>query len=139
MTKHRDKSKAVVVADLEDGSLHPMDSLSAAASFMGVSITLVSRMLSQRSASGKYFVYKAGKDKENSQMVTALRSYYHTNGKVRGMKPADDTLVSLRIDRHTVILVTPDKATPEYAQQWREKHEKAGKREASWNSKTSFE
>lgn len=55
------------------------------------------------------------------------------------MKPADDSLVSLRIDRHTVILVTPDKATPEYAQQWREKHEKAGKREATWNSKTSFE
>ena len=30
-------------------------------------------------------------------------------------------LVSLRIDSHTVIMVPPDKATPEYAEQYREK------------------
>lgn len=124
-SKNREQSIAVVVANLEDGSLHPMDSLSAAASFMEVSLASASRMLRQRCANGKYFVYRAGKDKENSQMVMALRSYYHTNGKVRGTKPADDSLVSLRIDSHTVILVTPDKATPEYAQKWREKYEKA--------------
>lgn len=30
-------------------------------------------------------------------------------------------LVSLRIDSHTVIMVPPEKATPEYAEQYREK------------------
>lgn len=30
-------------------------------------------------------------------------------------------LVSLRIDRHTVILVKPENATPEYAEQYRQK------------------
>lgn len=34
-------------------------------------------------------------------------------------------LVSLRIDSHTVILVKPEKATPEYAEQYREKMSKS--------------
>lgn len=34
-------------------------------------------------------------------------------------------MVSLRIDKHTVIMVTKDKATPEYAEEWKAKH-KAG-------------
>jgi hypothetical protein len=33
-------------------------------------------------------------------------------------------LVSLRIDHHTVIMVPPDKATPEYAEQYRERMSK---------------
>ncbi len=34
-----------------------------------------------------------------------------------------DSLVSLRIDSHTIILVPPEKATEEYARQWRERHD----------------
>ena len=36
-------------------------------------------------------------------------------------KHSQKALVSLRIDRHTCILVPPDKATPEYAEHYREK------------------
>lgn len=41
----------------------------------------------------------------------------------RKAEPNADSLVSLRIDSHTVILVPPEKATEEYARQWRERHD----------------
>lgn len=37
-------------------------------------------------------------------------------------------LVSLRIDSRTIILVKPENATPEYAEQWRQRHEADKKR-----------
>lgn len=39
--------------------------------------------------------------------------------------PNKDGKVSLRIDKHTVILVDPEHATEAYAEQWREKHRTA--------------
>ena len=41
--------------------------------------------------------------------------------KQRNATKPQESLVSLRIDSHTVIMVTPEKATPEYAEQYREK------------------
>ncbi len=40
---------------------------------------------------------------------------------IKGRGKAKPKLVSLRIDSHTVIMVPPEKATPEYAEQYREK------------------
>ena len=37
-------------------------------------------------------------------------------------KPTRKRMVSLRIDRHTVIMVPPHKATPEYAEEWKAKY-----------------
>jgi hypothetical protein len=37
-------------------------------------------------------------------------------------KPTKKWMVSLRIDRHTVIMVPPEKATPEYAEEWKAKY-----------------
>jgi hypothetical protein len=41
--------------------------------------------------------------------------------KQRNATKPQESLVSLRIDSHTVIMVPPEKATPEYADQYREK------------------
>jgi hypothetical protein len=40
---------------------------------------------------------------------------------IKGPRKPKPKLVPLRLDSHTVILVKPEKATPEYAEQYRQK------------------
>ena len=57
------------------------------------------------------------------ERVLYLSRRWKAEGKPIGRKrgKAKPKLVALRIDRHTVIMVTPENATPEYAEKYREK------------------
>lgn len=49
------------------------------------------------------------------------RKYKYRNCGARGLRKPKK--VALRVDAKTVIMVTPDKATEEYAAQWRARHD----------------
>lgn len=55
------------------------------------------------------------------ERVLYLSRRWKAEGKPIGRKPGKPALVPLRLDSHTVILVKPEKATPEYAEQYRQK------------------
>ena len=58
------------------------------------------------------------------ERVLYLSRRWQSEDRPKPRKPtkrSQKTLVSLRIDSHTCILVPPDKATPEYAEQYRQK------------------
>lgn len=73
--------------------------------------------------SGWYFCHAADIEAK-TERIRYLSDKWKKEGmpvKQRNTTTPKESLVSLRIDSHTVIMVTPDKATPEYAEQYREK------------------
>lgn len=58
---------------------------------------------------------------QRMERVLYLSRRWKAEGKPIGRKPGKPALVPLRLDSHTVILVKPEKATPEYAEQYRQK------------------
>ncbi len=59
---------------------------------------------------------------EKAERVQYLSRRWKAEGKPRSRKrTAQKILVPLRLDSHTIILVKPEKATPEYAEQYRQK------------------
>lgn len=114
---------AVTVVDLATGTTRTYRSATAASVKMGISNTQVLKMLRQRSMYLHWYVYPKGEDAANRAAVAAMMERYRKEGPIGNTKRSGDGLVSLRIDDKTVIMVKPEKATPEYAEKWRKRYQ----------------
>lgn len=65
--------------------------------------------------------------KAHGVTVSAISLRLKQGKPPRPLKVDADGKVSLRIDSRTVIMVTPDKATQEYAELWKARHEASQK------------
>lgn len=119
---NKNKAVAVTVVNLETGHKKDFPSIGKAAAWMCVSTCTAQKMLTMRRAYQKWFVYRQGDVKEMQATVTTLMSIYRKNGPIKRARRNEDALVSLRIDKNTVIMVPKWKATPEYAEQWRQRY-----------------
>ena len=119
---NKNKAVAVTVVNLETGHKKDFPSIGKAAAWMCISTCTAQKMLVSRRAYQKWFVFRQGQDKDVEATITTLKSIYKKNGPIRRARHNEDDLVSLRIDRNTVIMVPKWKATPEYAEQWRQRY-----------------
>ena len=130
--------KPVVVVDLETGKRTEYPSVHDAKRTMKVGFATVEKMLSTKRAYKKWYVYRKGMARFHERNIEEFRKLYAEQCKGNYHERTDGfsrmtsagPLVSLRIDKHTVIMVTPDKANDKYAEQWRQKYNNSGKREA---------
>ena len=121
-TKGPRPAVAVTVVDLDSGETRSFPSIAKAAAWMCVEKTKASYMVNHGQQYLNWYCYPTGEDR--TELIEALKSRYkHYQKPVAKRKKAKTELVSLRIDAKTVIMVTPDKATPEYAEQWRQRHQ----------------
>ena len=130
----------VTVVNLETGKRNSYPSYSAAANATSLSFQSIKKMMETKSAYKKWYVFRHGHDRYHEERIAYFTHVYadrykeHTveEGKMAKRDKmekmtADETLVSLRIDSHTVIMVPRYKATEKYAQKYRERLEKARK------------
>ena len=99
-------------------------SFSAAAVHTGVGKEQVAKCFHQDTPFNGWYFCPTDKVGEKTERIRYLSNKWIKEGMPikgpRNTKPKQK-LVSLRIDSHTVIMVPPEKATPEYAEQYREK------------------
>ena len=130
-TKGPRPAVAVTVVDLDSGETRSFPSIAKAAAWMRVDITTAREMVYNGKQYLNWYCYPTGEDR--TELIEAHRSRYkHYQKPVAKGKKAKAELVSLRIDAKTVIMVTPDKATPEYAEQWRQRHQADAKHTARY-------
>ena len=111
--------RPVVCYDIESGRRREFPSIAALARALGKNSANINEAIRLR---GHYLNWIVAFKEDEEKAKEKLRVFQgKTNFKRKKAKPED--LVSLRIDKHTVILVTPDKATEEYAEQWRRRHD----------------
>lgn len=118
------KSTPITAVNLKNGRHIDFGSLSQASNVMEISYFKIKQMLQQKTAYLHWYVYLQGHDNIHADKVERLMKQYKKFGPI---KQDQDTLVSLRIDSHTVIMVPRYKATDKYAQKYRERLEKARK------------
>ena len=123
MTFH--KAIPVTVVNLYTGTRRRFSTCGKAGECIGVCSTKVAQMAKTGSTYLNWFVYLTGNSDGVEAKITALMAKYRMEGPTirQREKKTNGGLVSLRIDDKTVIMVTPDKATPEYAEQWRQRHD----------------
>lgn len=121
MTFH--KAIPVTVVNLYTGTRRRFSTCGKAGECIGVCSTKVAQMAKTGSTYLNWFVYLTGNSDGVEAKITALMAKYRMEGPTirQREKKTNGGLVSLRIDDKTVIMVTPDKATPEYAEQYRQK------------------
>lgn len=111
-------SRNCVCFEIATGRRREFKSISQMAAFIGCANTTCGRVMKSGLHTGDYIIaYIEDEDKA----VVKLRTFQEKQNfkaKTKGRKE-----VPLRIDARTVIYVTPDKATPEYAEQWKARHE----------------
>lgn len=130
----------VTVVNLETGKRTSYPSYSSAANDINVAFLTIKKMVKTKSAYKNWYAYLSGHDHLHKERIAYFTAVYadrykeHTveEGKMAKRDKmvkmnADDVLVSLRIDAHTVIMVPRYKATEQYAQKYRERLEKARK------------
>lgn len=132
--------KPVTLVNLETGERINIVGMAPAARYIGTSVTTVSHMLQRKQAYKKWYIFKKGTERFHKQNIDDFMRIYAERkqghysdeadaGFSKLTSAKDQPKVSLRIDKHTVIMVTPDKANEKYAEQWRRRRETAGKRE----------
>ena len=98
-------------------------SFTAAAVHTGVGKVQVSKCFRDDKPFNGWYFCPADKVGEKTERIRYLSNKWIKEGAIKGprnTKPKPK-LVPLRIDSHTVIYVKPEKATPEYAEQYRQK------------------
>lgn len=123
MNKHPNKKRswcrAVVGYNLTTGERHEWPSVKTAAEGCGMQASWFTVLLKQkRTTNGWLCAYADDEKSILGKLEYHMRSgkyAVNTNAKGKGLKGK----VALRIDSRTVIYVTPDKATPEYADEYR--------------------
>ncbi len=99
-------------------------SFTAAAVHTGVGKMQVSKCFRDDTPFNGWYFCPADKVGEKTERIRYLSNKWIKEGmpvKRRNATKPKESLVSLRLDSHTVILVKPEKATPEYAEQYRQK------------------
>ena len=99
-------------------------SFSAAAVHTGVGKEQVAKCFHQDTPFNGWYFCPTDKVGEKTERIRYLSNKWIKEGMpIKGPRNTmpKPKLVSLRIDSHTVIMVPPEKATPEYAEQYREK------------------
>lgn len=116
----------VTVVNLETGERRRFSSCQYASRVIEVSSTKLLEMVKSGSIYRNWYVFATGKTPDVEAKIRAKTEFYRMNGPTtrKGGRKTNGGLVSLRIDAKTVIMVTPDKATDEYAEQWRQRHDR---------------
>lgn len=126
------KATQITVVDLETMEAVVLPSRSAAAKKMGFSRSRTDTMLDDGKPREHWFAtFTADFDKIDLEAKCIYYRQHIKKFKATAPRQEKKPLVALRIDRHTVIYVTPDKANQAYAEQWREKYLSQGRRGAS--------
>lgn len=111
-------SRRCVCYEIATGCRREFKSIRQMAAFIGCANTTCGMVMKSGLHTGDYIIAYI---EDEQKAIVKLRTFQEKqNFKARKTKRKE---VPLRIDARTVIYVTPDKATPEYAQKWKEKHE----------------
>ena len=123
----------ITVVNLETGERRRFRSCQHASRVIEVSSTKLLEMVKSGSIYRNWYVFATGKTPDVEAKISAKTEFYRMNGPItrKGGRKPKGGLVSLRIDAKTVIMVTPDKATEEYAEQWRQRHERDSRQSRS--------
>ena len=94
----------------------------AAAVHTGVSKEQISKCFHQDAPFNGWYFCSPNQVEDKTERIRYLSNKWIKEGMpIKGPRKPKPTLVPLRIDSHTVIYVKPEKATPEYAEEYREK------------------
>ena len=97
-------------------------SFSAAAVHTGVGKEQVAKCFHQDTPFNGWYFCPTDKVGEKTERIRYLSNKWIKEGMpIKGPRNTKPKLVPLRLDSHTVLYVKPEKATPEYAEQYREK------------------
>jgi hypothetical protein len=97
-------------------------SFTAAAVHTGVSKEQISKCFHQDTPFNGWYFCPTDMVESKTERIRYLSNKWIKEGMpIKGPRKPKPKLVPLRLDSHTVIYVKPEKATPEYAEQYREK------------------
>ena len=97
-------------------------SFSAAAVHTGVGKEQVAKCFHQDTPFNGWYFCPTDKVGEKTERIRYLSNKWIKEGMpIKGPRNTKPKLVPLRLDSHTVLYVKPEKATPEYAEQYRQK------------------
>lgn len=115
---------AVVAVNLSNMETHTFGTIRAAASYVQLSASNVQRCIMDDSPSGGWYFCRLKDYPSKLERIRYLAQQWAKEGKpIRPAKPHKE-LYSLRIDSHTVIMVTKEKCNEEYANIYRAKLKK---------------
>ena len=114
--------RAVVGINLTTGERHEWPSVSTAAEGCGMQASWFGHLLrGHQVANGWLCAYADYQDWVAERLEYLKRSGKYSMNKNKGKGSSTKGKVALRIDSRTVIFVWPEDATPEYAEQYRNK------------------
>ena len=94
----------------------------AAAVHTGVEKSQVAKCFHQDTPFNGWYFCPTDMVESKTERIRYLSNKWIKEGMpIKGPRNTKPKLVPLRLDSHTVILVKPEKATPEYAEQYRQK------------------
>ena len=94
----------------------------AAAVHTGVSKEQISKCFHQDAPFNGWYFCSPDQVEDKTERIRYLSNKWIKEGMpIKGPRKPKPKLVPLRLDSHTIILVKPEKATPEYAEEYREK------------------
>ena len=94
----------------------------AAAVHTGVSKEQISKCFHQDAPFNGWYFCSPDQVEDKTERIRYLSNKWIKEGMpIKGPRKPKPKLVPLRLDSNTIILVKPEKATPEYAEEYREK------------------
>ena len=94
----------------------------AAAVHTGVSKEQISKCFHQDAPFNGWYFCSPDQVEDKTERIRYLSNKWIKEGMpIKGPRKPKPKLVPLRLDSHTVLYVKPEKATPEYAEQYRQK------------------
>ena len=114
-------SRRCVIYDIATGTRSETHSITKAAAKIGCSTSFLGQIIMAGMNTNGFVVTYIEDEQKAIVKLRALQA--KGDYKPRKQRKREEKLVPLRIDARTVIYVTPDKATPEYAEQWRQRHD----------------
>ena len=94
----------------------------AAAVHTGVSKEQISKCFHQDAPFNGWYFCSPDQVEDKTERIRYLSNKWIKEGMpIKGPRKPKPKLVPLRLDSHTIILVKPEKATPEYAEEYRQK------------------
>lgn len=121
--KHKQKtpprwnSRRCVCFEITTGKRHEFASMQKMAAFIGCDPRAIHGVIHASMHTSSHVVALVEDEKKAVEKLRFFRQQYNIKKKTE-----KKTEVPLRIDSRTVIYVTPDKATEEYAEQWRQRY-----------------
>lgn len=109
-------SRRCVIYDIETGQRSEAPSITKAAAKIGCSTSFLGQIIRAGMNTNGFVVTYIEDEQKALVKLRALQA--KGDYKPRKQRKREEKLVPLRIDSRTIIFVTPDKATPEYAKQY---------------------